>query len=103
MWKITLSKKCWILFSLFPYFFGHLQKKVLFDNIPQAKIESLSNPSYENLMDLAIQSSDGIIFSGLDLCESVKEIAKKSEKPILQFEEISGEDSYVDFYNSQII
>ena len=81
----------------------NLQKKVLFDNIPQAEIKPLTNPSYENLMDLAIQSSDGIVFSGLDVCESVKKIAMKSEKPILQFEEISGEDSYVDFYNSQII
>ena len=78
-------------------------KKVLFDNIPQGEVKPLTNPSYENLMDLAIQSSDGIIFSGGDLCKSVKEIANKSEKPILKFEEISGEDSYVDFYNSQII
>jgi len=82
---------------------NNLHAKILFDNIPSEVINPLINPTYESLMEMAINNSDGIVFSEDKVCSSLKDLAIKSEKPVLQFEDIASEDSYINFYNSHII
>ena len=75
--------------------------KVLFDEIDQKSISDLKDPTYENLMRIAIDYSDGIIIGSENVSSKTKEYLKSYKSPILDFQpKDSFSESYTEFYNN---
>ncbi len=73
-----------------------IPQKVLQEGISRADIRSLKNPTYENLMKLAIDHSDAIISGSKDINKNLEEYIKKSAHPVLEY---TGENEYIDRYS----
>jgi len=81
-----------------------LPEKLLFDKIPVEAIEVLKSPCCENLVKIAIQNSDGIVFASQDLPEGLTDFIKSTGKPFLPFApKEKYAQSYLDFYKNKII
>ena len=75
--------------------------KVLFDEIDQKSVSDLKVPTYENLMRIAIDYSDGIIIGSENLSSKTIGYLKSYKKPILDFQpKDSFSESYTEFYNN---
>ena len=75
--------------------------KVLFDEIDQKSISDLKDPTYENLMRIAINYSDGIIIGSENVSSKTTEYLKSFKNPILEFQpKDSFSESYTEFYNN---
>jgi starch synthase len=75
--------------------------KVLFDEIDKKLITDLQDPTYENLMKIAINYSDGIIMGSENVSKKTVAYLKDYKKPILDFQpKDSFSESYVEFYNN---
>ena len=78
-----------------------MMNKILFDEIDNSYISKLSKPTYENLMKVAIDSSDAVIKGSENISSEINEYLKKYKKPILDFQPIdSFAEPYMDFYNN---
>ena len=78
-----------------------MMNKILFDEIDNSYISELSKPTYENLMKVAIDSSDAVIKGSENISSGINEYLKKYKKPILDFQPIdSFAEPYMDFYNN---
>jgi len=89
-------------------FEGTLDKKMLdkikFDNIEEEKVEVLAEPSYNNLMKVAVDYSDAVIVGSEGIPDDIKEYLSGIDKPVLEFknkEEFA--DAYIDFYNTKVL
>ena len=79
----------------------NMMNKILFDEIDDSYISELSEPTYENLMKVAIDSSDAVIKGSENISSEINEYLKKYKKPILDFQPIdSFAEPYMDFYNN---
>ena len=79
----------------------NMMNKILFDEIDDSYISELSKPTYENLMKVAIDSSDAVIKGSENISSEINEYLKKYKKPILDFQPIdSFAEPYMDFYNN---
>ena len=79
----------------------NMMNKILFDKIDDSYITELSKPTYENLMKVAIDSSDAVIKGSENISSEINEYLKKYKKPILDFQPIdSFAEPYMDFYNN---
>ena len=75
--------------------------KILFDEIDKSLINELSNPTYENLMKVAIDSSDAVIKGSENISSEINGYIKKIKKPVLEFQPVdSFAEPYMDFYNN---
>ena len=75
--------------------------KVLFDEIDQKSISDLKDPTYENLMRIAIDYSDGIIIGSENVSSKTIEYLKSYKNHILDFQpKDSFSESYTEFYNN---
>ena len=75
--------------------------KVLFDEIDQKSISDLKDPTYEKLMRIAIDYSDGIIIGSENVSSKTIEYLKVYKNPILNFQpKDSFSESYTEFYNN---
>lgn len=81
-----------------------MYNKVKFDNINEEAIKKLEEPSYENLMKIAIDYSDALIVGSEELPESLDAHIKNSDKPVLEHKskEEFGE-AYTDFINTKVL
>ena len=78
-----------------------MMNKILFDEIDESYISELTKPTYENLMKVAIDSSDAVIKGSENISSGINEYLKKYKKPILDFQPIdSFAEPYMDFYNN---
>ena len=79
----------------------NMMNKILFDEIDDSYVSELSKPTYENLMKVAIDSSDAVIKGSENISTEINEYLKKYKKPILDFQPIdSFAEPYMDFYNN---
>ena len=75
--------------------------KISFDEIDEKYVDELKNPTYENLMKIAIDSSDAIIKGSENISSNINDYLKNYKKPILNFQPIdSFAEPYLDFYNN---
>jgi starch synthase len=72
---------------------NRIMQKLEWDGIKDVNIEIISNPTYENLMKLAINFSDGVIFGSSKINEKAKSYALQSGLPVLEFQ---TEETYID-------
>ena len=78
--------------------------KIKFDNIDQDTIKTLKEPTYNNLMKIAIDYSDALIVGSEDIPTELENHLNDSNKPILDYknkDEFS--EAYTEFYNSEVL
>ena len=75
--------------------------KMVSEGVDESKLEIIEEPSYENLMKLVINEADGIVVDTQNPDEKVAEYVKNSGKPVLWYQEKTGNeylDNYQKFY-----
>ncbi len=78
--------------------------KIAFDNIDTEAIKVLEQPSYNNIMKVAIDHSDALIIGSQDIPEELDSYLKASEKPVLDFKEKDEfAEAYTEFYNTSVL
>ena len=79
---------------------ARIKDKLTWDGIDTEDVEIISDPSYVNLMKLAINFSDGIILGSSDIDREVKSYVEESGLPTLDYQmEETYIDSYSEFYD----
>ena len=73
-----------------------VKNKLQLENISKKDIESLGDPSYENLMRFALQYSDGVIYGDKTIEKNTDEHIKSLKIPVLGYH---GMDDYIDKIN----
>jgi starch synthase len=78
--------------------------KIKFDNIDEAAIEPLKEPSYNNLMKVAIDYSDALIVGSENIPEDLDTYLRATNKPILEYKSKDefGE-AYTTFFNNSVL
>ena len=78
--------------------------KVKFDNINEDAISMLKEPTYNNLMKVAIEYSDALIIGSEHMTEELDACIKASNKPILEYKSKDefGE-AYTEFFNTEVL
>jgi starch synthase len=78
--------------------------KVKFDNVDENKIKQLEDPTYNNLMKIAIDNSDAIIKGSNELPKELDTYLEATEKPVLDYFPIENfADHYTEFYNTKVL
>ncbi|SDW15719.1 starch synthase [Lutibacter oricola] len=78
--------------------------KIKFDNIDESKIESITKPTYTNLLINAIQHSDAIIKGSEKLPDELEEFLGTTNKPTLEFaSEEDFKEAYTEFYKTNVL
>lgn len=81
-----------------------MSKKIQFDGISHDLISELDTPTYENLMKVAINHSDGIVISSDGLSSNLTQYIEASKKPFLPFAtKDKYAEVYTEFYKTQIL
>ena len=78
--------------------------KIKFDNIDEATINVLKDPSFNNIMKVAINHSDAIIEGSKDLSKEIRQHLTDSGKPVLDYktpEEFA--EPYTEFYRNSVL
>jgi starch synthase len=102
-----LFAKTKIILSLYDEAFPQLfnakfKEKMVRDGIKQKDVDMLSNPSYENLMKLAIQYVDGVIIGDRHVNKTLESYTKSLKKPLLGYQGENHLETYNSFYNKII-
>jgi len=79
-----------------------LKDKMAFDNIDE-DLSKLSTPGYDELMEIAIAHSDGLVLEDEAISDKVKSLIEASKKPTLTYEEGQEEQAHVNFFNSNFL
>ncbi len=83
---------------------GAMIDKVAFDGIDKEMVKPLSDPTFNNLLKVAIDYSDAIILATDDVPKDVKTYAENIKKPLLPYVTIQEfEDAYSNFYTSEVL
>ncbi|HMC01396.1 MAG TPA: glycogen/starch synthase [Flavobacteriaceae bacterium] len=78
--------------------------KIKFDNVDEECIKILGNPTYSNLMKVAIDQSDALIIGSEEIPDELKEYLKNSNKPVLDYKNKDEfGDAYSQFYLEQVL
>ena len=96
-----------IVSSIYPDDLGgvlntQLKDKIAFDQIEE-DLSSLAIPDYEQLMQLVLAHSDGLILAGEDFPATVTKAIAASNKPVMSFQDSQAEDAYVNFFNTNFL
>lgn len=76
------------------------RKKVLMEGISKKDVEILREPTYENLLKLAVNFSDGVILGSPTVNGQVLEYINTAKKPLLPYQDSENYiDIYDEFYN----
>ncbi len=79
-------------------------EKIMFDNISESKIETISNPNYTNILINAIENSDAVIKGSEELPDEIVAFLSTCNKPVLDFSSPEDFDNaYTDFYLNQVL
>ena len=78
--------------------------KIKFDNIDDEAIKPLEEPTYNNLMKVAIDYSDALIIGSETIPETLDAYLKDSKKPVLEHKSRDefGE-AYTDFLHAEVV
>ena len=78
--------------------------KVKFDNINDQAVEVLSDPTYVNIMKVAVDYSDALVVGSEEIPADLKKYLKSSKKPVLEYHGIDNfAEAYTEFYKSQVL
>ncbi|MBT8178090.1 MAG: glycogen/starch synthase [Eudoraea sp.] len=83
---------------------SNMQSKIAFDGIEAESIATLSAPSYNNLLKIAVDYSDAIILASEDVPEELKTYIEKLQKPTLPYVSLQEfEEAYTNFYTTEVL
>jgi starch synthase len=71
-------------------------KKIKYDGITAKDLAYLKKPNYVNLMKLAIDFSDGVIFGDETINPELQSYIDKADKPVLEYHDM---DQYIDAFS----
>ena len=78
--------------------------KIKFDNIDEESINILEEPSYNNIMKVAIDYSDALIIGSEEIPKELQDYIKDSEKPFLNYHSPETfAEAYTEFYNTKVL
>ncbi len=78
--------------------------KVKFDNIDDKAISVLAEPSYINIMKVAIDYSDALIVGSQDIPAELTKYLKASKKPVLGYHDLENfSEAYTEFYKTKVL
>ncbi|WP_224484128.1 glycogen/starch synthase [Robertkochia aurantiaca] len=78
--------------------------KIKFDGIDHEAVAPLENPTYPNLIKVAVDHSDAVVVASEDLNEELKEYIDKLSKPVLPHMSIyEFEEAYHEFYEQKVL
>ena len=79
-------------------------EKIQFDAIDDEKITDLKEPSYFNVMKVAIDNSDAVIIGSEDIPEQLDTYIDTLSKPVLKYHKIEDfSQAYLDFYRDKVL
>jgi starch synthase len=78
--------------------------KIKFDNVDKDAISILEQPSYANIMKVAINYSDALIVGSQEIPEELRVHLNESGKPVLEYQDQDAfAEAYTEFYNTQVL
>lgn len=78
--------------------------KIAFDGIDKDSIAPLAQPTYTNLLKVAITHSDALILAEEEVSEDLKHHIEMLSKPVLPYVSIQeAEEAYTDFYTTAVL
>ena len=81
----------------------NLYKKVAFDNIPDDYIKPLKKASFDNLINMCLNRSDGYVIGDCDAPKSILEQSSNLNLPGLSYEDSQKENAFVNYYSNNFI
>lgn len=80
---------------------GKMCEKIAFDQIDISSYECLKIPNHTNLLKVAADHSDGLIFAGENISDELEKYCKSSGIPTLDYVPLQEtEEAYIKFYNT---
>jgi len=78
--------------------------KIKFDNVDENAIAILKEPSYTNIMKVAVDYSDALIIGSQEIPEELKSYLIDSDKPVLEYQDQDTfAEAYTEFYNTKVL
>lgn len=79
-------------------------KKIAFDGIDEESIKALEDPTYNNLLKVAVDNSDAVILAANDIPADLENHISNLEKPVLPYVSLQEfEEAYMNFYNTEVL
>jgi starch synthase len=83
---------------------SNMKGKVLFDNVPEADVEALEVPDYNNFMKVAMAHSDAVIIASENVDPGLIAFAESTGKPFLPYvPKDNFAEAYTKFYKNQVL
>ena len=98
-------KKVKIIVSLYDDAFPgtlneNFKAKIAGEGVPLKKLELLSNPTYQNLMQYVLSYADGVILETAAPDAQLMEYLSHSGKPVLPYQPDKSSSAYLDSYQA---
>lgn len=78
--------------------------KIRFDNINGDGVEILAEPTYANIMKVAVNHSDAVVIASDNIPKDLQLHLDQLDKPVLPFVEREGfADAYTEFYSTKVL
>jgi len=82
----------------------NMLSKVKFDGIDEDKISALAEPTYNNVMKVAIDNSDAIIIASEEIPTELSNHLKTIPQPVLEYKEVDEfAEAYQAFYQTEVL
>ena len=83
---------------------SEVSNKIKFDAIDDEALTPLQDPTFENVMKIAINNSDAVIVGSEDISEELQTYITALDKPVLAFQQKEDmEREYLDFYQTKVL
>ncbi|MCF6294421.1 MAG: glycogen/starch synthase [Flavobacteriaceae bacterium] len=78
--------------------------KIKFDNLDNEAIETLKNPTYNNIMKVAVDYSDALIVGSKEIPKELQEYLNNCKKPVLDYHSPETfAEAYTEFYKTKVL
>lgn len=79
-------------------------EKLRYDAIDDEAIAKIEDPSYVNLMKVAIENSDAAIIGSEEIPKELEEYLNTIDKPVLKYHNMENfSQAYLDFYSEKVL
>jgi starch synthase len=79
-------------------------EKIKFDGIEEEDIAELKEPTYSNVMKVAIKNSDAVIVGSEEIPAELRSYLEKVDKPVLEYHKMEDfSQPYLDFYEKKVL
>ena len=83
---------------------AEVSNKIKFDAIDEQALTHLNNPTFENVMKVAINNSDAVIIGSEDISKELETYIEGLDKPVLAFQQMEDmEREYLEFYQTKVL